>query len=72
MVEVLNVNVIVDVCPEVTLGLLVAQLTVMVLLLTVFTERVNVFDVNVVAPFVPDMDITPDVVELVVGVNVAV
>jgi hypothetical protein len=43
-----------------------------ILLVTVFTERVNVFDVNVVEPFVPDMDITPDVVELVVGVNVAV
>jgi len=71
VVEVLNVNVIVAVCPEVRLDLLVAQLTGMVVV-TVFTVRVNVFDVNVVDPFVPDMDITPDVVEFVVGVNVAV
>jgi len=43
-----------------------------VLLVTVFTDNVNVFDVNVVVPLVPDMDITPDAVEFVVGVNVAV
>ena len=49
-----------------------AQLTGMLVVVTVFTDRVNVFDVNVVDPFVPDMDIAPDVVELVVGVNVAV
>jgi hypothetical protein len=43
-----------------------------VLLVTVFTVRVNVFDVKVVEPFVPVAVITPDVVEFVVGVNVAV
>jgi hypothetical protein len=33
---------------------------------------VRVLEVNVVVPFVPDMDITPDVVEFVFGVNLAV
>ena len=44
----------------------------MIVVVTVFTVIVNVFDVKVVEPFVRDMDIEPDVVELVVGVNVAV
>jgi hypothetical protein len=45
----------------------------MVVLVTVFIGIVNVFDdVKVVVPFVPDMDITPDVVEFVLGVNLAV
>ena len=49
-----------------------AQLTGMLVVVTVFTDSVNVFDVKVVVPFVPDMDITPDVVEFVFGLNVAV
>jgi hypothetical protein len=72
VVEVVNVNVMVAVCPEVRLAKLVAQLTGMLVVVTVFTVSVNVFDVNVVEPFVPDMDITPDVVEFVLGVNLAV
>jgi hypothetical protein len=44
----------------------------MLVVVTVFTDSVNVFDVKVVVPFVPDMDITPDVVEFVFGLNVAV
>jgi hypothetical protein len=43
-----------------------------IVLLTVFIERVNVFDVNVIDPLVPEMDITPEVIEFVFGVNVAV
>jgi hypothetical protein len=43
-----------------------------VLVVTVFTVISNLFDVNVVDPFVPVTVITPDVVEFVFGVNVAV
>jgi hypothetical protein len=39
---------------------------------TVFTVISNLFDVNVVDPFVPVTVITPDVVEFVAGVNIAV
>ena len=74
MVEVVNVNVMVAVCPAVRVPdvLLVIVPVMVVLVVTVFTVIVNVFDVNVVVPFVPDVDITPDVVEFVFGVNVAV
>ena len=72
VVEVSNENVILAVCPVVRLDLSLVIVPVTVLVV-VFTESVNVFvEVNVVAPFVPDIDITPDVVEFVVGVNVAV
>jgi hypothetical protein len=71
VVDVFNVNVIVAVCPAVRLDLSLVIEPVMVVV-TVFTVRVNVFDVKVVDPLVPDMDITPEVVEFVVGVNLAV
>jgi len=71
VVEAFNVNVMVAVCPVVRVDLLLVIVPVMVVV-TVFTVSVNVFDVNVVDPFVPDVVIIPDVVEFVVGVNLAV
>jgi hypothetical protein len=56
VVEVVNVNVMVAVCPEVRLDLLVSQLRGMVVV-TVFTVISNVSDVNIVDPFLLDMDI---------------
>ena len=69
--DAFNENVIVAICPvvRVDLSLVIVPVTVVVV---VFTVSVNVFDVNVVVPFVPEVVITADVVEFVVGVNVAV
>jgi hypothetical protein len=72
VVDAFNANVMVAVCPTVSVVDVLLVIVPVMVLVTVFTVRVNVFDVNVVEPFVPDMDITPDVVEFVVGVNVAV
>jgi hypothetical protein len=41
-------------------------------IVVVFTVSLNVFELNVVDPFVPVIYMTPSVVEFVVGVNVAV
>ena len=73
VVEAFNANVMVAVCPAVSVvDVLLLIVPVMVVLVTVFTASVSVFDVNVVDPFVPDMDITPDASEFVFGVNLAV
>jgi hypothetical protein len=72
VVDAFNANVIVAVCPSVSVVDVLLVIVPVMVVITVFTGRVNVFDVNVVEPLVPDMDITPEVVEFVVGVNLAV
>ena len=71
VVAVLIVNVTVDVCPGVN-DVRVEEIVQVTAVTRVSIVKLIGVEENVVDPFVPDIDITPDVVEFVVGVNVAV